>query len=411
MRRSKPLHLRVSLVPEEAPSSTTGPQVGAGLSARSGVSDSPPRALLEKVKGDTSEEGESRVGRPNDNENGGVAEDGGGVVQGPASTQARAQAAQQPDIPTGDDVQSIPWVLDICLDYFTTENPFMAELEEHIGKGDAAVVRDFYEKPTFRGAGTPLPHATQLEHERIFKAEVDRLLRLPSPEKGEASPGDSKSEEGQKSVSASSGLIAVPEENGDYGPGAAARRTPGGSIADAYVAPVRSEEVDDKDSSTLGLQRLAELFDPDGDDRLLVGKFASIVGRIGREGREKVAWTDHCACLPRHLAARDEVESSVRAVEAFLRSLLADGEATTAGGSGGGTGSNISSSVWSGRPGVITVARSEDDGYVPAEMVAFVEREVLAMLNRLYGGNQGVERAGLGCGDLEVCYEEGLEPS
>ncbi|CAN0551909.1 unnamed protein product, partial [Ectocarpus sp. 8 AP-2014] len=68
-----------------------------------------------------------------------------------------------------------------------------------------------------------------------------------------------------------------------------------------------------------------------------------------------------CACLPRHLATREEVKGSVRSVEVFLRAN------------------------WSGRPGVITVARSEEDGYVPASMVAFVEQEVLAMLFRLYG--------------------------
>ena len=60
---------------------------------------------------------------------------------------------------------------------------------------------------------------------------------------------------------------------------------------------------------------------------------------------------------------------------------------------------------------MITVARSEGDGYVPAEMVAFVERQVLAMLFRLYGGDQAVEGVASGGGDLEVCYEEGLEPA
>lgn len=271
----------------------------------------------------------------------------------------------------------------------------MAELEEYIGKRDAAVVRDFYEKPTFRGAATPLPHATQLEHERTFKTEVDRLLRLTSPEDvGEAAQDAEKSEQGKGSAIASHG----------EGPGAEDTQC-------VRVAPVRPEEVDHEDSSGEGtpLQRLTELFDPDGEDRLLVGKFASIVGRIGREGREKVAWTDHCACLPRYSATRKEVEASVRVVEVFLRSLLVNGAAAITGAGDGAGGS--SSSVWKGRPGVITVARSEEDGYVPAEMVAFVEREVLAMLNRLYGGNQAVEGAVLGSDDLEVCYEEGLEPA
>lgn len=285
----------------------------------------------------------------------------------------------------------------------------MAELENYIGKEDAAVVRDFYEKPTFRGAGTPLPHATQLEHERIFKTEVDRLLRSTSPEKEKASKGTSDPVEGEESTVTSSGLAAVVEEKTDDGPGAEHRQCPGEVIDDGAIVSIPSEEVDEEDRTSsgegmLGLQGLAELFDSDGEDRLLAGKFASIVGRIGREGREKVAWTDHCACLPRYLATHNEVKASVRAVETLLRSLLVDGAAATTSGDSSGT-------AWKGPPGVITVARSEDDGYVPTEMVAFVEREVLAMLNRLYGGNQALGGVVLGGDDLEVCYEEGLEPA
>lgn len=292
----------------------------------------------------------------------------------------------------------------------------MAELEEHIGKEDATVVRGFYEKPTFRGAGTPLPHATQLEHERIFKTEVDRLLQATSPEKGEPSQDDTGEPGKGKEYSVTPNKVtAVLEKNDDGWSGAADRQQfPAGRVAAGSMAHVDSGEVGDEDNSgegALGLQRLAELFDPDGEDRLLVGNFASIVGRIGREGREKVAWTDHCACLPRYLATRKEVEASVRAVETFLRSLLADGGAATTTDGGGGGGGDSSSSVWKGRPGVITVARSEDDGYVPTEMVAFVEREVLAMLNRLYGGSQAVDGVVLGGDELEVCYEEGLEPA
>eukprot|EP00752_Nemacystus_decipiens_P001807 g1745.t2 len=405
MRESKPLHLHVSLVPAEL--SSMEPQGGTRPSANSGVSDSPQRTPRATVKAYASEKGaEARVGTK---ENGRVTEDEGSVVEDPASMRHGAPAPQQVDAPTGDDAQWTPWVLDICLDYFTTENPFLAELEDCIGKEDAGTVRDFYEKPTFRGAGTPLPHATQLEHERIFKAEVDRLLRSIPPQKEEAAQGTG-TRAGEEPALPSSGSAALHEEHGGDGPAAGDRQCPGRGIADALMSSTsRSQEVDEEDSN--GLHRLAELFDPSGEDQLLAGKFAAIVGRIGREGREKVAWTDHCACLPRYLATRDEVEASVRTVEAFLQALLVDGAATTTdGGAGRGHSDNSSSSVWNGRPGVVTVARSEDDGYVPADMVAFVEREVLAMVNRLYGDNQAVGGVEEGDG-LEVCYEEGLQPA
>lgn len=112
MQESKPLHLCVSLVPEGAPSSI-GPQPGTDISTNSGVSGSPQRMPRARVKTDTSEE--AAASREGEHENGGNSEDGGSGIQDPASTLKRTPAAQQADAPTGDDVRSTPWVLDICL--------------------------------------------------------------------------------------------------------------------------------------------------------------------------------------------------------------------------------------------------------------------------------------------------------
>lgn len=226
---------------------------------------------------------------------------------------------------------------------------------------------------------------------------------------GAAHPAAETADEKGCMIAARGARGVLLESNGD-GLDAESNRHPGEKTVDESISLIRPEKMDHEDhqkpeKGTLGLQRLAELFSPDGDDRLLVGEFASIVGRIGRDGREKVAWTDHCACLPRYMATREEIEASVRKVEVFLRSLLLGSAAGATSNRGDGVG-------WNGRPGVITVARSEEDGYVPAEMVAFVEREVLSMLNRLYadGGNQGA-RGEMGSFGLEVCYDDGLEPA
>lgn len=118
MQESKPLHLCVSLVPEEA-LSTVGPQAGAGLSANLGVSGGPRRTPRgARVKLDASEE--EAVSREGTHENCDVTEaggsaNGGSAVQDSASTREGAPAAQQADAATGDGVQSTPWVLDICL--------------------------------------------------------------------------------------------------------------------------------------------------------------------------------------------------------------------------------------------------------------------------------------------------------
>ncbi|CAM9799038.1 unnamed protein product [Ectocarpus sp. 4 AP-2014] len=408
MQECKPLHLCVSLVPHNLQSPA---ECVTGTELR--VDSLRPKSRV-GAQADASDEAKSpTVAHGNDDET--EKTEGGRVAKETArSTRFTIPTApQQSEKSQGGCSRPTPWVLDICLDYFTTENPFILELEDHIGKRDAAVVRDFYERPRFRGAATPLPHETQLEHERVFKTEVDRLLGAAGEESAnwaERSAADTKGE-AERAI-ATGGPASKDLAEGS--PGAArSRRFPGevvvgGSTPVPGEADTREEADGGEGGSSAseevhGLRRLTELFDPDGEDRLLAGKFASVVGRIGREGRQKVAWADHCACLPRHLATREEVKSSVRSVEAFLRSLLEGGTAATSSGSS-------SSANWSGRPGVITVARSEEDGYVPASMVAFVEQEVLAMLFRLYGGDGAEGVAGCG-GGMEVCYEDGLEPA
>lgn len=113
MQNNKPLHLCVSLVPKE-PKSSMGPQAETGLSADSGDQGSPRRTPRARAKSDASEEAQSPV-VTHDKGGTSMTKDGGGAVQGPASTLERTPAAQQPDVPTGDDVQSTPWALDICL--------------------------------------------------------------------------------------------------------------------------------------------------------------------------------------------------------------------------------------------------------------------------------------------------------
>lgn len=113
MRESKPLHLCVSLVPAEGAPPSIGQQAGTGLSANSEISASPQSTAPANVEADAHEEGaKSSVGT---HETGGVTEGGRKAAKGPASTREGTPASQQADTPPGDDVQSTPWVLDICL--------------------------------------------------------------------------------------------------------------------------------------------------------------------------------------------------------------------------------------------------------------------------------------------------------
>lgn len=282
-------------------------------------------------------------------------------------------------------------------DYFTTENPFMEELERSIGKEDAALIRAFYERPCFRGAATTLPHDVQVEQERIFKSEVDRLLRL-HPAHVETEPAAAVTAAEGEDMGCSTARLHT-KSGADSGNSSAERNSDDSAtpmtatiaLEDKGGEGGEEKEEDEKcEGIAPGVKRLVDLFGPDEQDRLLPVKFASMMCRMGPKERDMVAWTDHCACLPRHTATREEVTASVRAAEDLLRSLI------------GAAGSGD----WRGRPGVVTVARSEGDGYVPTKMVAFVEGEVLAMLERLFGnGDERVE----GATGLEVLYEEGVE--
>lgn len=249
----------------------------------------------------------------------------------------------------------------------------MVELEALIGKDHASLVRAFYERPLFRGADTKLPHETQLEHERIFTQEVARLFDKAGIE--EAKTDQTGAIESVQDDASSSQRQTAVESNLS-------------TVSECAAAGKSGKKGTDADTSIRELERLSTLYDQDSEsDRSLAEQFADLVTNAGSKERDLIAWANHCSCLPRHSATLDEIADAVSRVEELLRSILRNR----------GAGGN-----WevSGRPGVVTVARSGDDGYVPANDAAFVERQVLAMLQRLFGDELG---------GLEIVYDEGLE--
>lgn len=276
-------------------------------------------------------------------------------------------------------------------DYFTCENPFILELESRIGKVDADLVQTFFEKPLFRGPATTLPHDVQVEHERLFKSEVERLLDTGA----DVSPSPPEADKDVKNFARVGGLVPSFRKFGEVTDQSSIKSsTPGienEAVHSAVVEVPKESREDEGGNERRGSRlQLLNLFSKDGDDHLLPVKFAALVGRMGPAERKLVAWVDHCVCLPRYLATREEVRESVLRAERLLRTEM----------------SMAGSGDWVGRPGVVTVARSSGDGYVPSDMVGFVEGEVLAMLERLFG--DGADPA-IGVGGLEVLYEEGLE--
>lgn len=289
-------------------------------------------------------------------------------------------------------------------DFFTTENPFTAELESSIGTANTSLVRAFYERPLFRGAGTTLPHETQLEHERIFQEEVTRLLgvvnvssrQVDNIQSGGRATAEAEMVNGREMGDGSEMVDAESSDSSESTGDApnigrcstvsATTHTSTGLLSTVDGDFVKDAIKGDRARMPLGSERLKPLFDQDSEsDRVLPERFAAMLSVMAQKERDIIAWVDHCACLPRHLATREEVSSTVSRVEDLLRSVMISERGEE----------------WEGRPGVITVARSDDDGYVPADIAAFVENQVLAMLSRLFGGQKG--------GGLKVLYDEGLQ--
>ncbi|ETW05435.1 hypothetical protein H310_03200 [Aphanomyces invadans] len=69
-----------------------------------------------------------------------------------------------------------PFVLDICLDYFTTLNPFLHEFEKACGVDDAQVLRHIYGGLQFKNIPPTLSHAQQLEHHRHHTSTMTGMM-------------------------------------------------------------------------------------------------------------------------------------------------------------------------------------------------------------------------------------------
>ena len=211
-----------------------------------------------------------------------------------------------------------PIILDICLDYFTTLNPFVEELRQHLSRDDISLVTSVYLSPYQRRQG----------RRRTGKADEVDWSRYAWDE-----------------------------------------RTTKAAFEEIFSCALFDEEDPEKLLSHRRMQALLSLMVPppahDVDvvrARGLLLRFCSLLRRLGnhRGAEVKLAAVRNCISwcgLPHHVSTRDEMNAMVQRMAEEVRLLPRS-------------------------PAVVTIACSATDGFLPTKDVTWLIKRILQELRR-----------------------------
>jgi hypothetical protein len=237
----------------------------------------------------------------------------------------------------------------------------MEQLAESFTVAEAELIRDVYAKPLFRGAGTTLPHSQQLTDEALFTTAVTRLFKLSTAlqqlrKQQQLDAVNSSSDEDcaqPPSITTTAATTAEPSTN------SAATDSSSAAASNQQIECSCSSSADIAAQMERSRSYLAGLYaQPEGEQ--LTQLFVALLQRCTAQQCELIAWVEYCSSLPEHASTREEAQTMVNAVGAFLRTIPS-------------------------RPALITVARSVDDGYTPVCDAEWLLAAVLDMLNSVYG--------------------------
>ncbi|EQC39699.1 hypothetical protein SDRG_03127 [Saprolegnia diclina VS20] len=169
----------------------------------------------------------------------------------PASLELTVAELPAAPVPEG------PYVLDICLDYFSTLNPFRQDITRAMGEDTASLLSCIYGDLSYKKKTVELPHSTRLEHGRLFASTIKTLFR---------------------------------EHIWDDG-----------AAYDAHMAPLI-------DVYTLSPTAIVEQF----------AAFRKILLAASSDELAMMEWAGPCMDLPQHKASDDEIEGLLGALETFL---------------------------------------------------------------------------------------------
>ncbi|GBG26280.1 UPF0489 protein C5orf22 [Hondaea fermentalgiana] len=226
-----------------------------------------------------------------------------------------------------------PWVLDICLDYFSVNNPFYVDLQTKLGVKAATLCQEVYAGETL--AWRRLERARQL---RVPESEASVAAQEHDPLKTRYDAAKRKHDD------AIAALLSAVVENA--GPDMPTEATSQASAALCACFEPGADVAHDKGPSEV------------------VEAFVDLVRGASAETRALIASCGPNLDLPHHRSSESELDS----LFAHLRELL------------------LSVSASAQEPSIVTIAKSSSDllDYTPVDQVQGLFDRTLAMLRTVY---------------------------
>ena len=266
---------------------------------------------------------------------------------------------QPPQVHVIDNVENeddVCWVLDICLDYFTTLNPFLPELE-------CALRQDLLATTTSSATLTTLdPEQALTVVQNLFRFMPFR--RCPSV--------DCNIRQMRTDVLDLLKQLLLPtvKDDGDVDKDKDRDREKD-SHNDSKRQRCRNEHMAFEDVS----QALSTLYGQ--CDQKAVRPFLLLLPHLSSVTRKLIHEIGSAVLLPHHISDDEEIDHLVAQMKTFLETACSRVAKTT-------SCNSISRPL--GRPVVVTIARSALDGFIPSHVVNRIQEKVLVVLRELLSG-------------------------